>query len=77
MKEKCCKNCLHFKDLSYSTPVKNADGIQELKWTRKLECDFHGDGALITFPEGQFCGDKVWESVKRRHRDNLLTDLGI
>ena len=68
MKEKCCKNCLYFEQVSDSyyryTEVKYA-------------CHLHGSKASVTDPEDQFCGDENWISAKVKRRIDNLEKLGI
>ena len=68
MKEKCCKNCLYFQQISDT----------RYRYTEvKYACYLHGPKARVTDPEDQFCGDKHWISVKVKTRIDNLEKLGI
>ena len=68
MKDKCCKNCLYFQQVSDT----------RYRYTEvKYACHLHGSEARVTDPEDQFCGDKHWVSVKVKTRIDNLEKLGI
>jgi hypothetical protein len=68
MKEKCCNNCLYFREEEVSN------------WYSKTiyHCDLNNlhDGE-VSHPEDQFCGDEKWVSSKIKTRLDNLEKLGI
>lgn len=68
MKEKCCRNCLYFQEVSDT----------RYRYTEvKYDCQLHGSKASITDPNFQFCGHENWVSVKVKERAEKLDQLGI
>ncbi len=69
MREKCCQNCLFFRQ-----EKKSHSHYSQVSY----HCDFHNlhDGE-VSDPGWQFCGDENWTSVKVKTRLKNLEKLGI
>jgi len=72
MKEKCCSNCLYFREEEVANWY--SDGRSKTVY----HCDLNNlhDGE-VSRPEDQFCGDEKWRSVKIKTRIENLEKLGI
>ncbi len=72
MKEKCCKNCLYFREEEVTNWY--SDGRLKINYHCDLN-DLH-DGE-VSRPGEQFCGNEKWVSVKIKTRLENLEKLGI
>ena len=65
MREKCCKNCLYFRE-------------EEISNWYKYHCDLNDlHNGEVSHPEDQFCGAEKWQSVNIKTRIDNLEKLGI
>ena len=73
MKEKCCKNCLYFREEEISNWY-SSEGRSKTVYHCDLNDLHNGE---VSHPEDQFCGDEKWRSVKIKTRIENLEKLGI
>ena len=72
MREKCCKNCLYFREEEISNWYSNG------RSKTVYHCDLNDlHNGEVSDPEDQFCGDENWISVKIKKRIDNLEKLGI
>lgn len=72
MREKCCKNCLYFREEEVTNWYR--DGRSKIRF----HCDLNGlHNGEVSHPDDQFCGDEKWRSVKIKTRLENLEKLGI
>jgi hypothetical protein len=72
MREKCCKNCLYFREEEISNWYSNG------RSKTKYHCDLNDlHNGEVSDPEDQFCGDEKWQSVNIKTRIENLEKLGI
>lgn len=70
MKEKCCLNCLYFRQEEINNYYSN--GSSKIVY----HCDLHNlHNGEVSHPWDQFCGDEKWRSAKIKTRLNNLKEL--
>lgn len=67
MKEKCCANCLYFRE-----------EYREDSWYNNYHCDLLNlHNGEVAWPSTQFCGDENWRPVKLKQRFENLEKLDL